>query len=132
MRNEEGAASLELVLTIPALVAVMMFVVLCGRMVTAQMDVDAVSRDAARAAAAGRTADASNARAQAVVDQMTSDGRCRSATAGTQRIGTSTQGSVVVTVQCTVRLGDLALLAVPASKTFSSRFVEPLDVYRGA
>lgn len=131
MRNERGSAALEVVFITPALLAVVLLIVLCGRVVNAQMDVDAISRDAARAASVERTPEGANASAQAVVEQLTSAGRCRQATADVQQVGGATAGSVAVVVRCTVAFRDLAFLAVPTTKTFESRFVEPLDEYRG-
>ena len=41
-------------------------------------------------------------------------------------------GWVAVRVSCTASLAGLSLLALPGTQTITSRFVEPLDVYRAA
>ncbi|MDQ3643440.1 MAG: pilus assembly protein, partial [Actinomycetota bacterium] len=57
MKDQRGAAALELVLVTPALVLLLLFVVSVGRLAQARADVDAAARDAARAASFARGPD---------------------------------------------------------------------------
>src|SRR5690606_5351278 len=50
VRSERGSMAVELVILAPLLMAFVMLIVLVGRFVTVQGDIDAAARDAARAA----------------------------------------------------------------------------------
>jgi Flp pilus assembly protein TadG len=123
----------ELVLLTPLLIVVALFVVLCGRLVSAQLDVDAAAHAAARAASLARSP-AGAVRDAKLVAGQTLGARslaCRSLTVTVDTRGFRPGGQVDVTVMCVVDLSQLALLAVPGSRAVSAHVVAPIDAYRG-
>lgn len=133
--RQAGSMSLELVLLTPALLLVLMLVVLGGRYAQARADVDAAARDAARAASNEREAPVAQEAGVAAARSQLREGRvgCRQLDVIVDAADFSPGALVTATVSCTVDLGDLAGLRVPSSRTFSSTFSEPVDVfsYRG-
>ncbi|MFN0284864.1 MAG: TadE/TadG family type IV pilus assembly protein, partial [Kineosporiaceae bacterium] len=67
VRRERGSMAVEVVILTPVLVAFILLVVAFGRYVTARGDVEAVARDAVRAASLERTAGQARAAANAAV-----------------------------------------------------------------
>ena len=132
--GQGGVAAVELTLLTPVLVAAMLFVVGLGRIVTARGDVDAAARDGARAASLARDpAGADEAARRAAGRALTGAGvRCRPLEVRTDTGAWTAEAMVTVEVACTVELADVALLGLPGTKELQSRFVAPLDVYRGA
>lgn len=57
---------------------------------------------------------------------------CRPLEVRTDTGAWTTEAMVAVEVACTVELADVARLGLPGTKELRSRFVAPLDVYRGA
>jgi Flp pilus assembly protein TadG len=117
----------------PLLVGLLLFVVLCGRTVSVQLDVDAAAHDAARAASIARTIPAATTGARdaalATLTARTQDCPTPSITVNTG--GLRPGGVVTVSVTCQVPLRDLALLGVPGTRTVSSTASSPIDVFRG-
>ena len=115
--------SVELVLVTPVLLALLLFVVLGGRLAQARADVDGAAREATAAEAAGLAA----ARARL------SEGRptCRDLDVAVDASGFTAGGLVTATVSCTVGLGDLSGLGVPGTRVVASSFTEVVDAYRG-
>lgn len=132
--DERGSASLELVLLTPAIVLLLLLVVMGGRYAQARGDVDAAARDAARAASIARGPDSAAAGGEAAAQARLREGgvTCRNMTVGLDTTQFRAGGSVVATVTCMVDLGDLTGLKLPASRTFTATFAEPVDTYRGA
>jgi Flp pilus assembly protein TadG len=134
-RNREaGSATVELVLLTPLLVAVLMFVVVLGRVGSARAEVDAAARDAARAASIARSptsavgAGESAARAALHVGGVT----CRQLTV---TVGTGefrSDGTVSAQVSCTVELADLRALGLGITRTITATHTAPIDRYRRA
>jgi Flp pilus assembly protein TadG len=132
LRDERGSATTELVLVTPVLILLLLFVTLAGRLALTRGDVEGAARDAARAASVERNPTAAGAAAR------------DAASANLERAGTScgdlvvvpdtsdfrSGGSVSVTVTCNIRLGDLMLLRIPATRSVTATAVEVLDVYR--
>jgi Flp pilus assembly protein TadG len=131
--SAQGSASLELVLMTPVLIAMLLFVVLVGRLGQARADVDRAARDAARAASMARSADTVHERAADAARATLSEGSvsCRSLTVGVDTGAFAPGGAVHATVGCTVDLADLSLLGIPGTRTVFSRFTQPVDAYRG-
>jgi hypothetical protein len=131
--DQAGVAAVELTLLTPVLVAALLFVVGLGRIVTARGDVNAAARDAARAASLVRDpAGADEAAGVAAHRSLTGGGvRCRPLEVWTDTGAWTAEAMVAVEVACTVELADVALLGLPGTKQLRSRFVAPLDVYRG-
>jgi Flp pilus assembly protein TadG len=122
----------ELTVVVPLLVMLLLFVVLCGRLVSAQLDLDAAAHGAARAASIARTPAAANAAARrTALDTLVARGvTCRQPRITVDTGGLRPGGVVTVTVACTVPLSDLTLLAVPGSRTESSTATSPIDRWR--
>ncbi|GAA2044238.1 pilus assembly protein [Polymorphospora rubra] len=117
----------------PLLVAILLFVVLCGRLVSAQMDLDAAASAAARSASLARTDTAARAEADRTARETLAARAvtCQQVTVTVATGGLRPGGAVTVTVACTVPLSDLALLSVPGSRTVQATATSPVDVWRG-
>lgn len=130
---DRGSASLELVLITPALLALLLFVVLAGRVAEARGDVDRAARDAARAASLARSSMGAGADGEAAARATLAEGgvSCARLDVSIDTANFVPGGSVAATVTCTVDLRDLSLLGVPGSRTLTAEFSHPVDTYRG-
>jgi Flp pilus assembly protein TadG len=127
VRRERGSMAVEVVILTPVLVAFVLLVVAFGRYVTARGDVEAVARDAVRAASLERTAGQARAAANAAVAAGLGRGGCSpAALTGAFVAG----GTITVEIECAVPLADLGLVGVPGSVTVTGSSSAPLDVYR--
>jgi Flp pilus assembly protein TadG len=133
IRPDRGSSTVELTILTPLLVALLLFVVLCGRLVSAQLDVDAAARSAARAASLARTVTAATADAQqAALDTLAAHGvTCGQPTITVNTGGLRPGGVVTVTVSCVVPLSDLTLIGVPGSRTVQATSTSPVDRWKG-
>lgn len=131
--SERGSAAVELVLVTPLLIVMLLFVAFGGRMVMARGDIDAAARDAARAASLARSPAAADQAARDAADASLAarQAPCADLDVRTDTSGFRPGGTVAVTVTCHLSLGDLALLAVPASRALTGHAVAPVDAYRG-
>jgi len=130
--RERGSATTEVVLLTPVLILMLLFVVALGRIGSSRAEVAGAARDAAR--------DAANARsiAQAVAsgdrtargDLHGSGVSCRSVSVVLDTNNFRAGGTVTATVSCTVAFADLVGLDLPAMKTITARYTEPIDIYR--
>ena len=132
-RGDAGSSTVELAILAPLMVALLLFVVLCGRLVTAQLDVDAAAHGAARAASISRSVPAATADAQRTALEILN---ARGVTCGQPNVQVSTGGLrpggvVTVTVSCRVPLSDLALISVPGSRVVTATSSSPIDLWRG-
>lgn len=128
VRSERGSMAVELVILAPLLMAFVMLIVLVGRFVTVQGDIDAAARDAARAASLQVSRPAAVVAAKDVVsksldDQTTCDPPTMSPTfeAG---------ATLVVRLRCKVSYQGLGLLGVRGHKVIEAESTVPLDPYR--
>lgn len=130
--TERGSAAVELVVLTPLLVAVLLFVVLAGRVSGADLEVRTVAADAARAGSRARTPDAAVAVAgRTAARQLTGAGpQCRTWSVRTDVTRFGPGGRVRVTVSCTISLADLSGLRLPGSKTVTAAALSPVDRYR--
>ncbi len=130
--DEDGGVSVELVLLTPLLVVMLLFVVALGRLAGARLDVDGAASQAARAASIARDPLSATALArQTASDALSADHvTCAGLTVFTDTADFSPGGQVAVTVTCTVSLGDLAGLRLPASESISSTANSVVDTYR--
>jgi Flp pilus assembly protein TadG len=131
--RQRGAVTVELMLSLPIWIALLLFVLLCGRLVTAQLDVDAAAHNAARAASLARSSGAAQRDARTAITQTLSD---RNVTCQTMEFSVDDGGltpgvPVQVQVTCRTKLSDLGLLGVPGSKTVTATSTAPVDVWRG-
>lgn len=131
--RDAGGASLELVLIVPALLALLLLVVAGGRIVQARGDVDAMARDAARAASVARSPKEAALRAEEIVRARVGDGgvQCREPAVATDTSGFGPDGVVGVEVTCHVDLASLSLLGIPATRPLSAAATEVVDARRG-
>ncbi|MGE0731646.1 MAG: TadE/TadG family type IV pilus assembly protein [Acidimicrobiia bacterium] len=132
--SERGSASVEMVLITPVLVVLLLFVVAVGRLASAQGEVESAARDAARAAASGRSSTAAQALGNAAATATLADRgvECTSLTVEIDTSAFRADGIVGATVHCVVDLEAVAGLGLPASRTLTSSFTAPVDRYRGA
>lgn len=127
--------AVEIVILVPVLVAVMALVVAFGRYVDTRGQVEAVARDAVRAATFERDAAAAAAVAQAIADDTKPD----DLVCGPVQLWGANQGDALVfqageiitaELSCQVSLDDLGLLGLPGSVTISGASSAPLDDFR--
>lgn len=132
-RGQAGVAAVELTLLTPVLVAALLFVVGLGRIVTARGDVYVAARDGARAASLVRDPAGADAAARAAAERALTGGgvRCRDLEVRADTTTWTSEALVAVEVACTVELADVSLIGVPGTKELRSRFIAPIDVYRG-
>ena len=132
-RDERGSAT-EFAMVTPVLLVLLLLLVYAARINRAQAEVDGVARDAARAASIERDAGAAGTAAEeAAAATLTGAGvTCSSFSVATDTAAFGPDGSVRVEVACTVALSDLALLAVPSSRTIRASFTAPVDRLRGS
>ncbi|HVT78727.1 MAG TPA: TadE/TadG family type IV pilus assembly protein [Acidimicrobiales bacterium] len=132
-RGDAGSAAAELVLLTPALVAMLLLVVMGGRYAQARADVDAAARDAARAGSIARGPDSAAADGASAARARLHEGdvTCRTLNVALNTGEFRAGGSVTATVTCAVDLADLSGLKLPASRTVTASFTEPIDAYRG-
>lgn len=133
-REQSGSAAVELVLITPLLVLLLLFVVTCGRVTTAQLRVTTAAHAAAHAASITRTSGAA-VRAAHTAARQASRGAgptCVDLSAPVTTSGLQPGGTVRVQVTCTVALADLALLHLPGSRSITATATSPIDRYRTA
>lgn len=133
LRDERGSAAAELVLGAPLMILLLLFVVFCGRLATAQMRINDVAHQAVRAATSARTAAQATAAAhETAASALAASGvTCRSLAVAIDSAGFRPGSTVTATVSCTVDLKDLSGLGVPGSRTLSCSFSSVIDSWRG-
>lgn len=134
-RNERGSAAIEVVVLVPALMALAGMVVGGARIWAARATVDEAAHRAARTATVVSDARTSAAQGRAAGMASLRDLSCRPAavavdtTALTRPPGTP--GQVTAAAHCTVALGDLLVPGLPGSITLSAEAASVADRYRG-
>ncbi|MDP9820653.1 TadE family protein [Nocardioides massiliensis] len=127
--RDRGSMAVEVVLMIPVLVMFMLLVVAGGRYVTARADIEAVARDAARAASYERSDSAARIAAARAVDRGLADAAdCDPPNFSGTRFEAG--GVVVVRLNCRVRNQDLGLIGLGGSLPISADSAAPLETYR--
>jgi Flp pilus assembly protein TadG len=119
------------VLILPVLLLMLLFLVLCYRVSDARLRIADVAHQAARAASIATTP------TQAITDARTTAQSalagagvtCQNLTVDTDPAGLAPGALVRVTVTCTVRLDDLAMLATPGSATLHATSTSPVDTF---
>lgn len=131
--REEGSAAVELAVIAPALVALLLLVVVASRLSTADAAVRHAAADAARSASLRGTASSATEAAESTVtaNLETNQVPCAQVSTSVDTAAFAPGGRVVVAVECTVDLRDVALLALPGSHTVRGVGVEVIDRYRG-
>ncbi|GLZ37876.1 TadE/TadG family type IV pilus assembly protein [Actinokineospora sp. NBRC 105648] len=133
VRDERGSATVELVIIAPLLIAMLLFVVFCGRMASTSQQITDAAHQAARAASLARTpaAAASDARSTAQTALANAGVTCQSLAVNVDTLGLQPGSTVTVTITCTVGLSDLSLLGLPGSTDLRDSFSSVVDVHRG-
>jgi Flp pilus assembly protein TadG len=131
--RERGSVSVEMtVLVVPVFVVLALFIVLCARCASARIDVDAAAAASARAGSLARSPAAAHTVATETATQTL---HRRSITCAALAVSVDTAdfrrgGSVTVRVECAVKLSDLGLPGIPATRTVTASATVPIDVYR--
>ncbi len=131
---DEGSMSVEIVLLTPVLILFMLLVVACGRYVDLMGELQATTRDAARAASIQRSAGEAQLAAVEIVQEGLSD----RANCGPVQVNyqpgppdnRAVLGRVTTELSCTVSYDDLGLLGLPGSATLTTSSHAPLDAFR--
>lgn len=116
--------------------ALVVFVIFCGRVTTAHESVESAATDAARTASIGRNpVTAKNDAAQAAASSLAGQGlHCRHINVDVNTTGfTKPAGqpaTVTATVSCTLDLSDLAVPGIPGTRTISATVSSPIDTWR--
>jgi len=123
--DDRGSMAVEVVLLVPVLVAMMFLVVAFGRYVSAEGEVQALARDAVRAATFERSSDAALAAARAMAGAAAPDSLdCEPATMS----GAFVAGSqITVEVSCVVSFAELGLMGLRGSATVTGTSTAPLE-----
>lgn len=127
-RGDRGSMAVEVVLLTPLLMAFILLIVAFGRYVAVKGDIEATSRDAARAASLEPSAGEARAAAGSVVGSSLES----STTCGAPSVGGTwgPGGEVAVTLNCQISYSGLGLIGLPGSVSVSAESVAPLDPYR--
>lgn len=120
--------AVEVIFLVPVLMMFIMLVVAGGRYVSAEGDVQAAARDAARAAALQDDEAAARSAAEATYRASVDDpGAC---SLGVNTAAWGPDGTVTVSVSCPVTFSDLGLLGLPGSVRVEADSEVRLDPYR--
>jgi Flp pilus assembly protein TadG len=132
-RDDRGSAAVEAAIIAPAVIALLLLVVMAGRVVQADGEVQSAASAAARAGSQQRSESAAIAAAEQTVDENLVDAglSCTPLAEVTVEADVRPGEEVQVTVVCTVQLGDMALLNVPGTRTFQATATEVVDTFRG-
>jgi Flp pilus assembly protein TadG len=136
VRDQRGAAAVELTLLVPALLLMLGLLVAGGRLWFARTTVNEAAQTAARAASLARSAeDATTAGRDAGSRSLTTAGlRCRSTSVSIKTaafaVPAGTPSTVTSTVSCIVDFSDVFLPGWPGSTELIGRGSAALDTYR--
>jgi hypothetical protein len=122
--------AVEIVILIPVMLMFLMLIVECGRFVAVRGDLEATTRDAARAASLERTYGDATAAARSVVSESLDDDVASCAPASLGGSDFRSGGMVQVNLSCKVPLDGLGLLKVGISAPISVHSNAPIDTYR--
>jgi Flp pilus assembly protein TadG len=134
--QEQGSATIEAVIGVPAFLLFVLLIIAAGRIAVARQAVEASAAEAARSASISRTQhQAKTDGASGAAISLRNQGvRCAS-----QRIDIDTSGfaapvgtpaKVTVTVTCIADLSDLCIPGLPGSRTMTATMSSPVDTYR--
>lgn len=135
-RAERGSVSVELALLAPALLVLLSFAVVAGRVQIAEGAVAEAARAAAREASLARDDVTAAALASAQADRTLAaqDLRCQSTSVDIDTTGFQAPpgqpGDVTVSITCVVGMADLLAPGLPGSVTVEASFTSPVDAYR--
>ena len=132
-RSDLGSVTAQTVFAVPLLITVLMFVVVCGRLVETRLRVDSAAEDAARAASLARSSqDAQTAARSAVAGDLGGGGSsCSTYTVSIDTANFRPGGGVRVSVRCSASMSGLSGLGLPGAVGVTSHAASPIDLYRG-
>jgi Flp pilus assembly protein TadG len=133
-RTDRGdSGPLELVILVPAVLALFGLVVAFGRTTTADTDVEHAARVGARAAASAQTRGGGDALAREVIVESLRVAGLSCASGPSVSVGGSWRPGerVTVTVSCTASLADVTKFGLPGSRTLTATATEVIDRTRG-
>jgi Flp pilus assembly protein TadG len=136
VRDERGAASLELVVVVPALALLLGMMIAGGRLWFARTTVTEAAQTAARAGSLARSAAQAAVEARSAGQQSLSTGglRCAERSVAVNTAGFNTPVGTPATLRshitCRVLLADLVLPGTPGSVLITSDGSAALDTYR--
>lgn len=132
-RDDRGTMAVEIVLMIPLLMLILMLIVMLGRYVGVRGDIDAATRDAARAASlepdAGSARQAATSTFNATIDTNKAGMHTDCGTPQVNLGGFVGGSDITVSVDCKVHTSGLAMLIGGDRDVHASAKV-PLDLYR--
>ncbi len=133
---QAGSAAVEMAIIAPGLLLIIALLVFGGRNALATGAVEQAAVDAARAASLARSGAEAQSAAQAAAARSLAD-QDLDCTAVNVNVNTGGFGTppgqdarVSTTVTCTLRLSDLGLPGLPASKTITATGASVIDTYR--
>ena len=136
LRNQRGAAAVELTLLLPALLLMLGLLVAGGRLWFARTTVNEAAQTAARAASLARSTYAATAvgREAGAQSLETAGLRCRSTSVSINTaafgVPAGTPSTVTSTITCNVDFSDVMLPGWPGSMEITGRGSAALDTYR--
>ena len=136
LRNQRGAAAVELTLLLPALLLMLGLLVAGGRLWFARTTVNEAAQTAARAASLARSTYAATAAGREAGAQSleTAGLRCGSTSVSINTaafgVPAGTPSTVTSTITCSVDFSDVILPGWPGSMEITGRGSAALDTYR--
>jgi Flp pilus assembly protein TadG len=136
VRNQRGAAAVELTLLLPALLLMLGLLIAGGRLWFARTTVNEAAQTAARAASLSRSTYAATAAGREAGAQSleTAGLRCRSTSVSINTaafgVPAGTPSTVTSTITCSVDFSDVMLPGWPGSMELTGRGSAALDTYR--
>lgn len=134
--DERGVLTTEMaIIAVVFIFGFLGIVVFAGRVASAENDVRRAAHAAARSASLERKAGAAESAGIATAEANLSASGVSCAAGQIISVDVSTfgpRGSVTATVTCTAPFGDLGVLGVPGSRTFTYSATEVVDTYRTA
>ncbi|MFM8867211.1 MAG: TadE/TadG family type IV pilus assembly protein [Ilumatobacteraceae bacterium] len=130
MKHEKGSATVETVVLVPVLVALVLFAVFAGRSTQAMSQIRHAADQGARAASLVRPSRMQHVGQQAVMDSLRNNGSpCAGVLVNVAVDTESTVHAVMVEVECEISLVGLELLEL-GKRTIEAESVEVVDVWR--
>ena len=135
-RDEQGSASIEAAIGVPAFALFVGLIIFGGRTATTHQAVESAAADAARSASIARTGtdaqhDAKEAAQTSLANQ---DVLCLSIDVSVDTDGFDTTvgqaATVEATVECRLDLSDLSVPGVPGSRIIRATMSSPIDTWR--
>lgn len=135
-KGERGSATLEMVILAPAMLLIVSVIIFGGRVALAGQAVQHAAEDAARTASIARTqGEADQTASAAARSALSQQGlECSTVRVSVDTSGFNapigTTGMVTATVECPVRVGDLAIPGLPGTRLVEATARSPIDAYR--